>query len=222
MSPPALRTSTLLLLATLGATAFASDLGYFPLRVGNWWAYEEIDARGARVSRETWTIVPGDAEGEPGEFHLRSYSKRLDPLRGRGNRFEGHEYLRASAGGLHKRYPRGRDAALDVTLMKHPLAAGARWHDAQGDCELVSHGGPCAGPRGELPDCAIVVCTLGSPAATIVTSTYGRGVGMVRQDLDVVQLVPTAALGLTCDDARSGHSVLRLTTYHVAAPAQRR
>jgi hypothetical protein len=51
-----------------------------------------------------------------------------------------------------------------------------------------------------------------------VTSTYGQGVGMVRQDLDVVQLVPTGALGLSCDEARNGHSVLRLTTYHVGAP----
>jgi hypothetical protein len=149
-------------------------------------------------------------------FHLRSYSKRLDLLRGR--RFEGHEYLRTSASGLHKRYPHGRAAALDVTLLIRPLAAGARWHDAQGDCELVSRGRPCAGPKGGLADCAVVVCTLGSPPTTIVTSTYGHGVGMVRQDLHVVQLISSGPLGLTSDDTRSGRSVLRLTRYHVAAP----
>jgi hypothetical protein len=214
----ALRTSILLLLATFGAPARASDPDYFPLRIGNWWAYEEVDPQGVRVSRETWAILPSDAGGQPGEFHLRSHSKRLDPLRGRGNRFEAHEYLRTSAGGLHKRYPRGRDVAHEVMLLKQPFAPGSRWHDAQGDCELVSHGRPCAGPKGELPDCAVVVCTLGSPAATVVTSIYAEGVGMVRQDLDVVQLIPGGALGLSCDDARSGHSVLRLTSYHVAAP----
>jgi hypothetical protein len=220
MARIALSKWAVLMLGVCSAPLLAADLvDYFPLRVGNWWAYEEIDAQGARVSRETWTVVPSDAEGQPGEFHLRSYSKRLDPLRGRGNRFEGHEYLRTSAAGLHKRYPRGRDAAQDVTLLKRPLTAGARWHDAQGDCEVVSHGGPCAGPKGELPDCAVVVCTLGSPASTIVTSTYGQGVGMVRQDLELVQLIPSGELGLSCDDGRSGRSVLRLTTYHVAAPA---
>jgi len=206
-----------LILTTFGASARASDPRYFPLRVGNWWAYEEVDAHGTRVSRETWTLVPSGEKDRAGEFHLRSYTKRLDPLRGRGNRFEGHEYLRASPVGLHKRYPQGRDAGLEVMLLRQPLATGTRWHDAQGDCELVSHGGPCEGPKGALPDCAVVVCTLGSPATTVVTSTYGRGVDMVRQDLDVVQLVPTGATGLLCDNARNGHSVLRLTTYHVGS-----
>jgi len=207
-----------MILTTVAASADVSGLGYFPLRVGNWWAYEEVDAHGTRVSRETWTLVPGGAAEGVGEFHLRSYTKRLDPLRGRGNRFEGHEYLHASPAGLRKRYPQGRDAALEVTLLKEPLEAGARWHDAQGDCELVSHGGPCEGPKGGLADCAVVVCSLGSPPTTVVTSIYGRGVGMVRQDLDVVQLIPAGAAGMTCDNARNGHSVLRLTTYHVGPP----
>jgi hypothetical protein len=201
-----------------GAAALASDGGYFPLRVGNWWAYEEVDAQGTRVSRETWTLVPSSPADRGDEFHLRSYTKRLDPLRGRGNRFEGHEYLRVSSAGLHKRYPQGRDAGLEVTLIKQPLEAGARWHDAQGDCELISRGGPCQGPKGGIPDCAVVVCTLGSPPTTVVTSTYGGGVGMVRQDLDVVQLIPAGAAGMVCDNARNGHSVLRLTTYHVGSP----
>jgi hypothetical protein len=176
------------------------------------------DAQGTRVSRETWTLVPSGAADRVDEFHLRSYAKRLDPLHGRGNRFEGHEYLRASSAGLHKRYPQSRDAALEVTLLKEPLEAGVRWHDAQGDCELVSHGGPRQGPRGGLPDCAVVVCSLGSPPTTVVTSTYGRGVGMVRQDLDVVQLIPAGAAGVACDNTRNGHSVLRLTTYHIGSP----
>lgn len=210
--------AVVLLAVASGAPAWASDARYFPLRVGNWWAYEEVDARGERVSRETWALIPSGAGDQADEFHLRSYSKRLDPLRGRGNRFEGHEYLRLTSDGLHKRYPGGRDTALEVTLMRQPLEAGARWHDAQGDCELVSHGGPCQGPKDSLPDCAVVVCTLGSPPTTVVTSTYGRGIGMVRQDLDVVQLIPTGAAGMVCDDARNGHSVLRLTTYHVGSP----
>jgi hypothetical protein len=221
----ALGTSLCLTLAAIGSPAFATDAGYFPLRVGNWWAYEEVDAHGARVSRETWTVLPSDAADPADEYHLRSYSKRLDALRGgRVDRFEGHEYLRAGVAGLQKRYPKGKGPALEVTLIKEPVARGTRWRDAQGECELISLGAPCDGPKGAVDDCAVVTCTLGSPPTTTVTSIYGRGVGMVRQELDVVQLVPAGATGMVCDNARNGHSVLRLTTYHVGAvsAAQRR
>ncbi|HJQ82852.1 MAG TPA: hypothetical protein VKA21_02160 [Candidatus Binatia bacterium] len=110
-------------------------------------------------------------------------------------------------------------------LLKEPLRRGTRWHDGQGACEVTERG-RCAGPRGELPDCAVVVCRLGEPAATIVTSTYARGVGMVRQQIDVVQLLPgvhdAGALVLPCDGTTGGRSVLRLTAFHVEDAGQRR
>ena len=58
------------------------------------------------------------------------------------------------------------------------------------------------------------------PTATVVTSTYSGGVGMVRQEVDVVRLVPAfegaPAVVLPEDPASGGHSLLRLTAYHVA------
>jgi len=62
----------LLVLLLVPALAEA-DGAYFPLEVGNWWAYEELDEDGTTLSRETWTIVD-DAHGErrPGEFLLQS------------------------------------------------------------------------------------------------------------------------------------------------------
>jgi len=192
---------------------------YFPLRVGNWWAYEEEGEEGRPLSRETWSVVDADAHSRPGEFHVRSRTKRLDGLGRSGNRFERHEYLRESADGLVKRYPAARDAGIEVLLVKEPTTDGARWRDAQGSCEVTARGG-CSGPRGRLHDCVevVVVCTLGEPAATIVTSTYARGIGMVRQEVDVLHLLPALEGPATIapsDGRRDGHTVLRLTGYHV-------
>ena len=62
-----------------------------------------------------------------------------------GRRWEGHEFLRATAVGLSKRYPaRGGDAELEVTLLREPLASGTQWHDAQGDCEVLARGAAMA------------------------------------------------------------------------------
>ena len=208
-----------LLVASASATA-AGDGNYFPLQAGNWWSYEELDDEGRPLSRETWTLLDTTPGDRAGEFHLRSFTKRLDMLGHTGHRWEGHEFLRTTAVGLYKRYPaKGHDAEFEVTLLKEPVAAATRWHDAQGDCEVISRG-VCTGPRGELPDCAIIACRLGRPTATVVTSTYGRDVGMVRQELDVVQFMPgfhaAGPVPLPCDSARGGHSTLRLTAFHVA------
>jgi hypothetical protein len=212
----------LLVVAAAPARALAGEIAapaYFPLGGGNWWAYEELDEEGNALSRETWTVLRRAPDDRTGEFHVRSSTKRLDVLgRNGGRRWEGHEYLRSSAAGLHKRYPAGRDAEIEVLLLKEPVASGTRWHDAQGDCEVRSRG-PCSGPRGELPDCAVVVCRLGTPTATVVTSTYGRDIGMVRQEIDVLQFLPSihgAGALLPCDSTKAGHSVLRLTGFHVA------
>jgi hypothetical protein len=209
----------LLLVVTCTAASWATDNApagpYFPLHAGNWWAYEEIDEDGSRLSRETWTVV----EAVAGEFHLRASTKRLDLLRGGGeHRWEGDEYLRAAPGGVRKRYPAGRDGVVEVLLLKEPVGSGTRWHDAQGECEASTRG-RCDGPRGEVPDCAVVVCRLGTPPATMVTSTYARGVGMVRQEVEVLQLIPSlpgAGAMLPSDTARGGRSVLRLTGFRVA------
>jgi hypothetical protein len=204
----------------LAVSTFAGPVGattYFPLRIGNWWAYEEEDAQGQALSRETWSVVEADARSRADEFHVRSYTKRLDGLGRSGYRFERHEYLRQSGDGLRKRYPAERDAELDVLLVKEPPNDGARWRDAQGSCEVTARG-TCAGPHGRLDDCVVVVCTLGEPPATIVTSTYAGGIGMVRQEVDVLQLLPVVGgpIGvLPSDERRDGHSVLRLRAYHV-------
>jgi hypothetical protein len=192
---------------------------YFPLRVGNWWAYEELDDDGGRLSRETWTVVARTPVDRAGEFHVRSATKRFDVLgRTGGRRWEGDEYLRATPAGLRKRYPARRDAELDVLLLAEPLASGTQWRDAQGECDLAVRD-TCTGPVGDVPDCAVVSCRLGHPAATIVTSTYARGVGMVRQEVAVVQFLPAlhgaGPVLLPCDSAQGGHSVLRLTAFHV-------
>lgn len=190
---------------------------YLPLRVGNWWAYEEQGAEGNTLSRETWNVVAADAHSRAGEFHLRSLTKRLDALGHTGDRFEGHEYLRESPDGLRKRYPAGGAAELEVLLVKEPASHGTRWRDAQGSCEVAERA-PCAGPHGPLHDCLTIVCTLGEPPATIVTSTYARGVGMVRQEVNVLQLIPAMdgpATIVPSDARRDGHSLLRLTDYHV-------
>ena len=200
----------------------SSSAGYFPLRVGNWWSYEEQDEDGKALSRETWLLVEeGDAHA--GEFHLRSSAKRLDALGGVQKHWVVNEYLRATGDGVHKRYPAGREAEVDVMLFHEPATAGTQWRDAQGRCEVVSEGTPCAGPRGELPRCLVIVCRLGDPAATIVTSTYASGIGMVRQDVEVVQLVPGLGGGspaglLPADVSKGGRSTLRLTGYHVTSP----
>jgi hypothetical protein len=186
---------------------------YFPLHVGNWWAYEEVGDDGTALSRETWTVVAA----ADGEFHLRSSTKRLDVLgRSGGHRWEGHEFLRATSAGVHKRYPAGgSDAGVEVTVLKEPVESGTRWHDAQGECEASARS-RCDGPRGELADCAVTVCRLGNPTATIVTSTYARGVGMVRQEVEVVQFLPALeGVSLSCDTAKGSRSALRLTAFHV-------
>jgi hypothetical protein len=209
------------LCAAQSALAVEDDArAYFPLDAGNWWAYEELDEDGTALSRETWTLTADPGSARPGELVLRAATKRLDVLaRVGGHRFEGREYLRGSAVGIYKRYPPGRDAETEVLLVKEPVASGTRWHDAQGDCEVTSQG-PCAGPRGELPDCAIVVCRLGDPTVTVVRSTYARGVGMVRQEVEVLQIVPSfpggSSVPLPSDGTQGGHSLLRLTAFHVA------
>jgi hypothetical protein len=210
----------LVLLAARPALAGSDGApAYFPLDVGNWWAYEELDPDGGALSRETWRLVD-EASAQSGEVVLRAATKRFDVLgRVGGHRFEGREYLRVSAAGVHKRYPAGQDAESEVLLVKYPVTSGTRWHDAQGDCEVRSRG-PCASPRGEVPDCAIVVCRLGNPTATVVTSTYARGIGMVRQEVDILQFLPnlhgSGAIVVPCDSTQGGHSVLRLTAFHVA------
>jgi hypothetical protein len=214
----------LLVLLLVPALAAADGApAYFPLEVGNWWAYEELDEDGTRLSRETWAIV-GEAHGErrPDEFLLQSSTKRLDLLgRRRGRRWHGREYLRRTAVGVEKRYPAERDVEIAVLLVKEPVASGTSWHDAQGDCEVRSCG-PCRGPRGDVPECATVVCRLGEPTVTIVTSTYARGIGMVRQEIDVLQLLPglrdAGSVSLPSDGVKGGHSLMRLTAFHVMAP----
>lgn len=205
-------TSLALVLLVVPAVAGADP--YFPLQVGNWWAYEEQGTSGQTLARETWTVV---AAQEPGEFHVRSRGKRLDGLRG-GKREE-HEFLRQAEDGLHKRFPAGRQSALDVVLLKAPAHSGTRWHDAQGECEVLAHPTTCRGPRGEHPDCVTVACRLGDPTATIVVSVYARGVGMVRQDVRVLQVSPgfgEADVMLPGDPGcGGGRSVLRLTGYRV-------
>lgn len=211
-----------LLLAGLRSAAAGEAAGpraYFPLGVGNWWAYEELDVDGKPLSRETWTILGAPAAGAA-EFHLHSLTKRLDELGHTGNHFEGDEYLRITTDGVSKRYPAGRgDAELEVTLLKEPIGPGTSWHDAQGDCDARAER-TCGGPSGDLADCAVVVCRLGRPTSTVVTSTYARGIGMVRQELDVMQLLPTlhgsGAPLITSDGVQGGHSLLRLTGFHVA------
>jgi hypothetical protein len=208
--------AALLVLAAAAARADEAGTHFFPLAVGNWWAYEELDEEGKRLSLETWTVTAG---ARTGEFDLRSATKRFDGLAGpNGHRWQGHEFLRATEAGLVKRYPAGRDGELEVTLLRAPLAPGTRWHDAQGDCE-VGRPPSCPGPRRALDDCAVVVCRLGTPTATVVTSTYARNVGMVRQEIDVVQFLPGAygaeSVLVPLDGPRGGHSVLRLTTFHV-------
>jgi len=215
----------LVLLLAAASRALADDAAsrdYFPLRVGNWWAYEELDEQGKALSRETWTLIAGDTGNRAGEFHLHSFTKRLDALGRIGRRWEGDEYLRITADGVRKRYPAGHDAELEVLLLKEPARFGTRWRDAQGSCEVVTEGIPCVGPRGVLPDCLVVICRLGEPTATVVTSTYAREVGMVRQKVDVLQLLPSlvggAGVAVPSDPSASGHSMLHLTAYHLGAP----
>ena len=219
--PPATVRSRLAALLVLASVARAGDWetrAYFPLHVGDWWAYVEQDDDGKTLARETWSVVPATREDVSGEFHVRSSTKRLDGLgRAGGHRWEGHEFLRRTPAGLEKRYPAGREGETLVLLLKEPLRAGTRWHDAQGDCE-VSARGPCPGPRGELPDCAVVTCRLGEPTATVVTSTYARDIGMVRQEIQVVQFLPSlhgSAALFPSDPMQGGHSLLRLTAFHV-------
>src|SRR5262245_44413290 len=155
-----------------------------------------------------WTVVAAEPGDRAGEFHLRSLSKRLDALGEQRRRWEGHEYLRAAPDGVRKRYPGGGD--MDILLFADPGGTGARWRATQGECEVAARGAPCPGPRGNVSDCLVVVCRLGRPATTVVTSTYARGVGMVRQEIDLVPIVPAidAAGGLMPTEAGpAGHSL---------------
>lgn len=209
-----------LLVVTLAAAAPADGRPartYFPLQGGNWWTYEEVDDRGSAVAREVWSLSVGDRTSEAGEFHLRSLTRRFDAIGVAAAPLESNEYLRPGSDGVHKRYPAGRDAAHDVLLLKEPASRGTRWRDAQGRCEIAARRTRCDGPRGEVADCVEVVCRLGRPTVTIITSTYARGVGMVRQTVHLVHFPlpmpsPGARVPLALVDL---HSVLRLTAYHV-------
>jgi hypothetical protein len=209
------------LLAASGASRAedASAPAYFPLRSGSWWAYEEQDEEGRRLARETWTLGPSGPDGHAGELRLRSLTKRVDALHHMQRRWEGHEYLRVAPDGVRKRYPGAGAAEVDILLVKEPPHDGARWSDSQGDCEVARARTPCAGPDGELPECVVVVCRLGHPVATIVTSTYARGVGMVRQELELIQLMPSfeggPGLPIPGEGTKAGRSVLRLVDYHL-------
>ena len=104
-------------------------------------------------------------------------------------------------------------------LFTEPARFGAHWRDAQGECEVAIEGQPCRGPGGELPQCLTTVCRLGTPAATVVTSTYARGVGMVRQEVELLNLLPgfegAAGVPVPSQPTKGGRSVLRLTEYFV-------
>jgi hypothetical protein len=210
------------LLAASGASRAedASAPTYFPLRPGSWWAYEEQDEEGRRLARETWMLTPSGPDGHAGELHLRSLTKRVDALHRAQRRWEGHEYLRVAPDGIRKRYPAAGEAEVDVLLLKEPPNDGTRWTDSQGDCEVARAHTPCTGPEGELPECLVVVCRLGRPVATIVTSTYARGVGMVRQELELLQLMPSfeggPGLPIPGEGTKAGRSVLRLIDYHLS------
>src|SRR5436309_727317 len=119
--------ASILLLVASASPIAAADGSYFPLRAGNWWSYEELDDDGRPLSRETWTVLDATPADRTGEFHLRSFTKRLDMLGHMGRRWEGHEFLRTTDLGLHKRYPAsGRDKEFEVTLLREPVAAGTR------------------------------------------------------------------------------------------------
>ena len=58
-----LLTALLVLLVVRSASAGDAEArAYFPLEVGNWWAYEELDPDGSALSRETWRLERGDQE----------------------------------------------------------------------------------------------------------------------------------------------------------------
>src|SRR5262245_62806909 len=104
------RLAALLVLASVARAGDGETRAYFPLHVGDWWAYVEQDEDGTTLARETWSVLPGTGEGASAEFHLRSSTKRLDDLgRAGGHRWEGHEFLRRTSAGLEKRYPAGRE-----------------------------------------------------------------------------------------------------------------
>lgn len=207
----------ILTIATGARPGHADDLdagSYFPLRVGNWWVYEELDDDGSVLSRETWNLV--DRGGaRPREFHLRLTEKRLDALRGIREPLVSHEYLRVTDTGLRKRYPAGREDELDVLLLKSSPDYGTRWFDEQGRCEVVSAGRPCRGPRDTHPDCIVVTCQKGDPVTTLVTSIYARGVGMVAQELEMFRLISPAGPFEVGPTLLQGKSKLRLTNFHV-------
>jgi hypothetical protein len=200
--------------------AVADEVGaYFPLRVGNSWIYEERDRSDIALSRETWRLVATQSDGQAGEFHLEARIRRLDALGDADRPWEGHEYLRLAGDGLHKRFPGGRHAEIDVLLVKHPARSGTRWRDAQGLCEITDEA-RCSGPDDDLLECVVIVCRLGEPLATVVTSTYARGIGMVLQEIDIAQLVPRlpgADFFLPANPVGGGHSVLRLVAFDVDA-----
>ena len=208
-------------LAGMPPRAGADDgaASYFPLHAGSWWAYEERGQCGQRLAREIWTMDVRDVR-YAGEVHVRASMKRLDTEGGElKRRWEVHEFLRVSADGVRKRYP-GRDAETEILLVKEPARPGTHWRDAQGRCEVTAQGTPCQGPPGPVADCLVVVCRLGEPTATIVTSVYARGIGMVRQEIEVLQLGPTFAGGphgeiIGPEPMRGGRSVLELVRYHV-------
>jgi hypothetical protein len=83
----------------------------------------------------------------------------------------------------------------------------------QGACEVVTR--PVRRPARRAPDCAVVSCRL-EPDGDGGHSTYARGVGMVRQEIDVVQFFPALhGSGVLLPATARGASVLRLTAFHV-------
>src|SRR5262249_6813086 len=126
--------------------------------------------------------------------------------------------------GVRKRF-RGRSLAYDVLLLKQPARFGTRWHDAQGSCQVTAEEEHCDGPTGNVDDCLEVVCRLGRGQTLVITSTYARGVGMVRQRLDLVRFLPVTSAGrypTLPDEVVDVHSVLRLAAYRVVESIGRR
>jgi hypothetical protein len=160
---------------------------YFPLALGNWWAYTvKKPSQPYTPTAVMWRVARKEKEASYGP---QAYQLSATPVQG-----DEPTILALRENGIV-------DPDTGNVLLKNPLATGDRWSDkpsfSPNTYEVVSAGQPCEAGGHRFRDCA-VVREVNEKGSLMTLRTYARGVGPVvfvyYKDLDVNKIDSTVTI----------------------------